>query len=383
MLAVSRVCGPAEWIEVTGPPVLVFPRDHGAHPGHRTEWWYVTGLVDAEDGKSYGLQMTFFRQGLAPGAAEAGIVGTAGAPDRRRPPRDHRHLERPFHHAERLRRADGGLAGFSTDRSPGVARRLGAEPRRRRRHGRAGTRHRGGRRSAARDAAAARAGAPRRSWVFTQGCRGRQRLGLPELDAAGRHGRAGDRWFASRGLRCGVVRPRVGHVAARRGCGRLGLVQPAPRRRPRPDGLPFRRGDGTADPRSSGTLVAAGGEVDQPRREDVRDRGARASGAARPPAAAIRSAGGSGSRVTPSMLEVRSLVLDAEVDGSATTGVVYWEGPVAATGSATGEGYVEIRATPGHSRAGSEASQARKSFRTIVSRQTRLRSINSRGWGSR
>jgi predicted secreted hydrolase len=22
---------------------LVFPRDHGAHPELRTEWWYVTG----------------------------------------------------------------------------------------------------------------------------------------------------------------------------------------------------------------------------------------------------------------------------------------------------------------------------------------------------
>jgi predicted secreted hydrolase len=22
---------------------LQFPRDHGAHPGFRTEWWYITG----------------------------------------------------------------------------------------------------------------------------------------------------------------------------------------------------------------------------------------------------------------------------------------------------------------------------------------------------
>ena len=25
---------------------LIFPRDHGAHPDYRTEWWYVTGAVD-------------------------------------------------------------------------------------------------------------------------------------------------------------------------------------------------------------------------------------------------------------------------------------------------------------------------------------------------
>jgi predicted secreted hydrolase len=36
---------------------LEFPRDRGAHPGHRIEWWYVTGVVDGE----VGFQVTFFR----------------------------------------------------------------------------------------------------------------------------------------------------------------------------------------------------------------------------------------------------------------------------------------------------------------------------------
>ena len=36
---------------------LVFPRDHGAHPEHRVEWWYVTGWLD----EPYGFQITFFR----------------------------------------------------------------------------------------------------------------------------------------------------------------------------------------------------------------------------------------------------------------------------------------------------------------------------------
>jgi predicted secreted hydrolase len=40
---------------------LEFPRDHGAHPDHRTEWWYVTGWLDAADGRSLGFQVTFFR----------------------------------------------------------------------------------------------------------------------------------------------------------------------------------------------------------------------------------------------------------------------------------------------------------------------------------
>lgn len=39
---------------------LVFPRDHGAHPRYRTEWWYVTGWVE-HDGVERGFQITFFR----------------------------------------------------------------------------------------------------------------------------------------------------------------------------------------------------------------------------------------------------------------------------------------------------------------------------------
>jgi predicted secreted hydrolase len=39
---------------------LQFPRDYGAHPGHRIEWWYVTGQLEGE-GKPHGFQVTFFR----------------------------------------------------------------------------------------------------------------------------------------------------------------------------------------------------------------------------------------------------------------------------------------------------------------------------------
>jgi predicted secreted hydrolase len=41
---------------------LQFPRDHGAHPDFRTEWWYVTGwLNNANNSESLGFQVTFFR----------------------------------------------------------------------------------------------------------------------------------------------------------------------------------------------------------------------------------------------------------------------------------------------------------------------------------
>jgi predicted secreted hydrolase len=42
------------------PAALQFPRDHGAHPGFRTEWWYVTGQARAGD-REFGFQVTFFR----------------------------------------------------------------------------------------------------------------------------------------------------------------------------------------------------------------------------------------------------------------------------------------------------------------------------------
>lgn len=43
---------------------LVFPRDHGAHPDYRIEWWYATGWLDAALGP-LGFQITFFRTALA------------------------------------------------------------------------------------------------------------------------------------------------------------------------------------------------------------------------------------------------------------------------------------------------------------------------------
>jgi len=42
------------------PRPLVFPRDHGSHPEYRTEWWYLTGWLDAAP-QPIGVQITFFR----------------------------------------------------------------------------------------------------------------------------------------------------------------------------------------------------------------------------------------------------------------------------------------------------------------------------------
>jgi predicted secreted hydrolase len=54
----------AQWQQAIEPRAWVFPRDHGAHPEYRTEWWYFTGNLKDSSGNKYGYQLTFFRQGL-------------------------------------------------------------------------------------------------------------------------------------------------------------------------------------------------------------------------------------------------------------------------------------------------------------------------------
>jgi predicted secreted hydrolase len=58
--------------KVTPGRPLVFPRDFGAHPGFRTEWWYVTANLEDSAGASYGVQWTLFRQASAPGDERPG-----------------------------------------------------------------------------------------------------------------------------------------------------------------------------------------------------------------------------------------------------------------------------------------------------------------------
>ena len=55
---------------------LAFPRDHGAHPGARIEWWYATGWLQGSGAALFGFQLTFFRSrtGLG-GSAQDGQPG--------------------------------------------------------------------------------------------------------------------------------------------------------------------------------------------------------------------------------------------------------------------------------------------------------------------
>lgn len=51
---------------------FVFPEDHGPHPDFQTEWWYVTGHLETDSGRRFGLQWTIFRRALSPEMGERG-----------------------------------------------------------------------------------------------------------------------------------------------------------------------------------------------------------------------------------------------------------------------------------------------------------------------
>lgn len=57
----------AEEYAQAGPGVnLEFPSDHGAHPGFRIEWWYLTANLEDGKGEPYGAQWTLFRLAVQP-----------------------------------------------------------------------------------------------------------------------------------------------------------------------------------------------------------------------------------------------------------------------------------------------------------------------------
>jgi predicted secreted hydrolase len=60
--------GPTGYLRAEGPVPLDFPTDHGPHLDYQTEWWYYTGNLAAEGGRRFGYQLTFFRRALVPPA---------------------------------------------------------------------------------------------------------------------------------------------------------------------------------------------------------------------------------------------------------------------------------------------------------------------------
>ncbi len=102
-----------EWAPAEAGYRFVFPRDHGQHPQHKIEWWYYTGNLDAEDGRRFGYQLTFFRIGAV---REPAVVSAWALRDvwmahlAVTDAQGGRYL-----HADRLNRAGPGLAGAAAD----------------------------------------------------------------------------------------------------------------------------------------------------------------------------------------------------------------------------------------------------------------------------
>jgi len=324
------------WRKITGPPELEFPRDYGVHLETRTEWWYVTGLVNDAGGRRYGFQVTFFRQGLATGDPEPG-----SSIFRARQIAAAHIAVGEFHHAERLRRSGGGLAGWSeTDLNVW----LEDWTMRRAADGVVGVR--------AREAV--------------------QDLGLElDLDPTKPIVRQGDSGYSQKGPEQGnasaylswtrlavtgriVVAGEIIEVTGEAwfdhewGSSQLGQSVAgwdwfSLRLDDSRDLMLYRlrRDDGSADPFSSGTVVTAEGRPTRLERDEFSIEPldwwtSPATGGRYPVRWRVR---------VPEHgidLEVVGLLPNAELDGSATTGVVYWEGPVAASGTQRGEGYVEL-----------------------------------------
>lgn len=92
-----------------------FPRDHGSHDDYQTEWWYFTGHLRDADGRRFGFEVTFFRVGVS---AAAGATQTKW---------DLRHVSlahfaitdvgrRRFRFHEKLNRTSPFTAGAATGR---------------------------------------------------------------------------------------------------------------------------------------------------------------------------------------------------------------------------------------------------------------------------
>jgi predicted secreted hydrolase len=96
------------------PRPFSFPADHGPHPQFRSEWWYLTGNLQAGQ-RRFGYQLTIFRQALAPETPERAsawatrqvFMGHLAITDEQ---------GRRFRAFERLSREGLGLGGAESER---------------------------------------------------------------------------------------------------------------------------------------------------------------------------------------------------------------------------------------------------------------------------
>jgi predicted secreted hydrolase len=328
----------AGFARALAPRPLSFPQDHGPHPDFRTEWWYYTGNLSTAAGRHVGFQLTFFRVGLTPGSelrasawatrqlyfAHFAVTDTAG---------------RRFHAFSRASRGALGLAGAEASPFRVWVENWSAEG------DGSSARLRASERDVALDLEVSAA-----KPVTLQGDRGLSRkgpepgnasfyysftrmpaggvirLGSETLEVSGEAWM--DREWSTSGLGPGVEGWDWFAVQLDDGRELMAYL--------------LRRRDGTPDPFSAGTLVAADGTA---RRLDAGDLRIETLGHWTSPRGGVRY---------PARwrLSVQSADLQLEIepqlaDQELIVGTRYWEGAVAVVGSAgdraiSGQGYVEL-----------------------------------------
>ncbi|HEV8471227.1 MAG TPA: lipocalin-like domain-containing protein [Methylomirabilota bacterium] len=328
----------AGFTRADAPRPLSFPEDHGPHPDFRTEWWYYTGNLKTAAGRHVGFQLTFFRVALAPPSeprasawatrqlyfAHFAVTDTMNA---------------RFHAASRVSRGALGLAGaaaapFRVWVESWSAEGAGASPRLSARDGDVALDLE---LSATKpvvlqgDRGLSRKGAePGNASLYYSFTRmpatGIVRLGAETLAVSGEAWM--DREWSTSGLAAGVVG--WDWFAVQLNDGREVMV------------YLLRRRDGTVDPFSAGTLVAADGSVRRLEAGDVQvetlAHWTSAKSGVRYPARWRLSVPAADLR-----LQLEPWLADQEL----RVGPRYWEGAVKVAGSTAGgpiagQGYVEL-----------------------------------------
>lgn len=79
VLSSAAAAAAAAWLRADPAYAWTFPRDHWPHEGYRTEWWYFTGqlVADEDPERRFAYQFTVFKVGLAPQAPPTGSAWTA------------------------------------------------------------------------------------------------------------------------------------------------------------------------------------------------------------------------------------------------------------------------------------------------------------------
>lgn len=333
----------AAWERVLPGRALAWPDDHGAHPAFQSEWWYLTAQLEDAAGRRYGAQLTFFRRGLdarasapgdAPLRARQVLAGHLALADlgagRMRFAQRLRRVGSPLASAAqddlRLvledwsleRTAQGRLVARAADPAQGIELALELAPAKPLvLHGAGGV--------------SAKGPEPGNASVYASWTRLAARGTLAREPGAAPLAVTGSAWFDHE-FGSSVLPPGVA------GWDWLGLQLDDGRELM---AFVLRAADGSATPASAATLVARDGSA---RALGAHDFALRARGRwTSPRTGAVYPAGWTLAVPAEGIaLSVEPLLADAELDARASSGVVYWEGPVSVAGSAGGRGYAEL-----------------------------------------